>query len=75
MRLRPLATMLLMPMFLACAGAARQAPAPADMPTHQHGAGAEIRVPEGALYTVADVSFLQGMIAHHAQAIHMSHLS
>lgn len=75
MKLRPLATMLLMPAFLACAGAARQEPAPAPMPGHQHGTGAEIRIPEGALHTVADVSFLQGMIAHHAQAIHMSHLA
>lgn len=34
-----------------------------------------ITVPQGALYTVADVSFMQGMIAHHAQAIYMSRLA
>ena len=34
-----------------------------------------IMVPEGAAYTVADVEFMQGMIAHHAQAIYMSRLA
>ncbi|MEO8201558.1 MAG: DUF305 domain-containing protein [Gemmatimonadota bacterium] len=34
-----------------------------------------IAIPPGALYTVADVTFLQGMIAHHAQAIHMSRMA
>lgn len=32
-------------------------------------------IPTGALYTEADVRFMQGMIAHHAQAIHMSRLA
>ena len=39
------------------------------------GAHAHIAVPDGALYTAADVHFMQGMIAHHAQAIHMSRLA
>ncbi len=39
-----------------------------DMPGH-------IMIPKGALYTVADVQFMQGMIAHHAQAIVMSRLA
>lgn len=34
-----------------------------------------ITIPDGALYTVPDVLFLQGMIAHHAQAIHMSRMA
>ena len=34
-----------------------------------------IKVPEGANYTIADVEFMQGMIAHHAQAIHMSRMA
>jgi uncharacterized protein (DUF305 family) len=34
-----------------------------------------ITVPAGAGYTVADVEFMQGMIAHHAQAIYMSRLA
>lgn len=29
----------------------------------------------GALHTTADVQFMQGMIAHHAQAIRMSHIA
>jgi uncharacterized protein (DUF305 family) len=34
-----------------------------------------ITIPTGALYTVADVRFMQGMIAHHAQAIYMSRMA
>lgn len=39
-----------------------------DMPGH-------IMIPPGALYTKADVEFMQGMIAHHAQAIVMSRMA
>ena len=35
----------------------------------------EIVIPKGALYTKADVEFMQGMIAHHAQAIVMSKMA
>ncbi|MGH7621490.1 MAG: DUF305 domain-containing protein [Gemmatimonadaceae bacterium] len=34
-----------------------------------------ITIPPGAEYTVADVEFMQGMIAHHAQAIYMSQIA
>jgi uncharacterized protein (DUF305 family) len=34
-----------------------------------------ITIPAGAIYTVADVEFMQGMIAHHAQAIYMSRMA
>jgi uncharacterized protein (DUF305 family) len=34
-----------------------------------------VTIPKGALYTAADVHFMQGMIAHHAQAIYMSKLA
>lgn len=37
--------------------------------------GAPITIPAGALFTEADVRFMQGMIAHHAQAIHMSRMA
>jgi uncharacterized protein (DUF305 family) len=37
--------------------------------------GHEIVIPKGALYTKADVEFMQGMIAHHAQAIVMSRMA
>ena len=39
-----------------------------NMPGH-------IMIPPGAIYTVADVEFMQGMIAHHAQAIYMSRMA
>jgi uncharacterized protein (DUF305 family) len=42
---------------------------------HQMGGMGHIVVPKGAPYTVADVEFMQGMIAHHAQAIHMSRMA
>ena len=32
-------------------------------------------IPKGAIYTEADVRFMQGMIAHHAQAIYMSRMA
>jgi uncharacterized protein (DUF305 family) len=37
--------------------------------------GHEIVIPNGAPYTRADVEFMQGMIAHHAQAIVMSRMA
>ena len=37
--------------------------------------GHEIVIPKGAEYTKADVEFMQGMIAHHAQAIVMSRMA
>jgi uncharacterized protein (DUF305 family) len=44
----------------------RHAMAGMDMP---------VTIPEGALYTEDDVRFMQGMIAHHAQAIYMSRMA
>src|SRR5438046_10542464 len=37
--------------------------------------GHEIVIPKGALYTKADVEFMQGMIEHHSQAIVMSRMA
>jgi uncharacterized protein (DUF305 family) len=43
---------------------------------HNHaGMGGEIKIPASANYTKADVEFMQGMIAHHAQAIYMSRMA
>jgi uncharacterized protein (DUF305 family) len=46
-----------------------------SMDHSMHRMGPEIVIPKGALYTKADVEFMQGMIAHHAQAIVMSRLA
>ncbi|HEU4699539.1 MAG TPA: DUF305 domain-containing protein [Gemmatimonadales bacterium] len=40
-----------------------------------HMAHTPITIPAGAGYTAADVEFMQGMIAHHGQAIYMSRLA
>jgi uncharacterized protein (DUF305 family) len=46
---------------------------------HQHagmaGMSAPVTIPDGAIFTEADVHFMQGMIAHHSQAIFMSRLA
>jgi uncharacterized protein (DUF305 family) len=57
--------------------AATPSATPAAASEHQHHAegAAPITIPKGALYTEADVRFMQGMIAHHAQAIHMSRMA
>lgn len=52
--------------------------APAAAQEHQHshqGMPALKPIAAGSLHTVADVQFMQGMIAHHGQAIHMSKLA
>ena len=41
----------------------------------QHAGMHHIVVPPGAPYTVADVEFMQGMIAHHAQAVYMTRMA
>ncbi len=47
-----------------------------DPAGHSHsGLPDDVRIPAGDNYTVADVHFMQGMIAHHAQAIDMSKLA
>ena len=60
------------------AGASSRAFAQGGIPAMDHSKhrmGPEIVVPKGALYTKADVEFMQGMIAHHAQAIVMSRMA
>jgi uncharacterized protein (DUF305 family) len=65
---------LALPLLALLAGAA--VPAAAQHGDHAHHAmGPEIVIPPGARYTKADVQFMQGMIAHHAQAIVMSRLA
>jgi len=54
---------------------APHAQAQTPTPQHTHAAMGPIIIPKGALYTEADVRFMQGMIAHHAQAIYMSRMA
>ncbi len=51
------------------------AAAPAAGGHDMHGMDTPVTIPKGAMYTEADVRFMQGMIAHHAQAIYMSRLA
>ena len=77
-----LSAALLLPIAFACKGKTDSAPnAMADTGKSMQGmAGmsgmdAPVTIPPGAVYTAADVHFMQGMIAHHAQAIYMSRLA
>ena len=54
---------------------AHPAPAQAQDPMPGMPARTHITIPPGALYTAPDVAFMQGMIAHHAQAIFMSRMA
>lgn len=76
---RSAAALLLLSLVSGCAGekAAEKADSATAMTDHGHMAGmsAPITIPPGARYTEADVHFMQGMIAHHAQAIAMSKLA
>jgi uncharacterized protein (DUF305 family) len=63
-------------------GCSREKPADKSAATAQQqsmpGMGAmsmPVTIPKGAIYTEADVRFMQGMIAHHGQAIFMSRLA
>jgi uncharacterized protein (DUF305 family) len=47
----------------------------AQRPADHMGAHHPAAVPTDASYTAEDVAFMQGMIAHHAQAIHMSRMA
>lgn len=47
----------------------------ADMPGMSGMDAAPVKIPAGAIYTEADVRFMQGMIAHHGQAIYMSRMA
>jgi uncharacterized protein (DUF305 family) len=61
----------------AAAPAPAAAAAAAGGAHHHHGDGAPaaVSIPAGARFVEADVRFMQGMIAHHAQAIHMSRMA
>jgi uncharacterized protein (DUF305 family) len=64
----------LLAVLAACAGKDK-APAAADKSMAGMSMSAPVTIPKGAVFTEADVRFMQGMIAHHAQAIYMSRLA
>jgi uncharacterized protein (DUF305 family) len=72
-KLRGLAASLALPALLLVCSASLQT----VQAQHDHMAGMDmgIKIPPGAIYTEADVQFMQGMIAHHAQAIYMSKMA
>ena len=69
------AALLIAPFVVPWDGLGAQQPRPPSAHHGMHGTATPIRIPPGALYTEADVRFMQGMIAHHAQAIHMSRMA
>jgi uncharacterized protein (DUF305 family) len=75
------AAALLLPLAFACskpeAGMDHSAMGDSGMAGMAGHAGMDmpVKIPEGARYTAADVHFMQGMIAHHAQAIAMSKIA
>ncbi len=72
------AAVLLVSSAAGCATAQTSGSVPAPLPHpahHDMGAMTPVRIPKGAGYTEADVRFMQGMIAHHAQAIFMSRMA
>jgi uncharacterized protein (DUF305 family) len=71
------AAFLLSPVVFSCSSQKPPDKPPVVATDHQHMAGMSmpVTVPKGSLYTEADVRFMQGMIAHHAQAIYMSRMA
>ena len=78
---RTLVTALVIsPLLFACSPARqpdKAATPPADSKdmAGMSGMNTPVTIPKGVLYTAADVHFMQGMIAHHGQAIFMSRMA
>jgi uncharacterized protein (DUF305 family) len=71
------AALVLSALVSGCSSAKPAQKAAGDTAAQQSMAGMSmpVNIPKGALYTEADVHFMQGMIAHHAQAIYMSRMA
>lgn len=67
--------MLIRRVLLLVAAAFTSAVAAAAQTEHQHHGLPPVTLPAGSLVTEADVRFMQGMIAHHAQAVVMSRMA
>lgn len=69
-------TLALAAMLVVCSsGKSVLTPAAAAAQKPMAGMSMPVSIPKGALYTEADVRFMQGMIAHHSQAIYMSRMA
>jgi uncharacterized protein (DUF305 family) len=71
-RSRPI--VLALSVMAGCSGS-EKAPAAGSQPMAGMSMSAPVNIPKGAIFTEADVRFMQGMIAHHAQAIYMSRMA
>jgi uncharacterized protein (DUF305 family) len=69
--------LVLFPLMLACSSekSTDKQTANATGQPSMTGMSMPVTIPKDATYTEADVRFMQGMIAHHAQAIYMSHMA
>ena len=67
----------LIPLCISCGTAKDQPSSQAEKsePAAHSMAMTPVKIPAGAVFTEADVPFMQGMIAHHAQAIYMSRMA
>lgn len=72
---RPILALTVLSLLAATAPQAAAQNSMGGMDHSMHKMGPEIVIPKGAIYTKADVEFMQGMIAHHAQAIVMAKLA
>lgn len=72
---RPILALAALSLLSAASVASAQSGGMAGMSHDMHNMGGDIVIPKGALYTKADVEFMQGMIAHHAQAIVMARMA
>ncbi len=70
---RGLAALLLLPATFACSG--KSGAKGTVVQQSMTGMSMPVTIPKGAIFTEADVHFMQGMIAHHAQAIYMSKMA
>ena len=72
---RPIVTLAILTLLGSGSSLASAQGGMAGMDHSAHRMGPEIVIPKGARSTKADVEFMQGMIAHHAQAIVMAKLA
>jgi uncharacterized protein (DUF305 family) len=73
LKVRGIAAALFLPALVFACSPSPSPGKPADR--QMAGMSMPVIIPKGALYTEADVHFMQGMIAHHAQAIYMSRMA